>query len=457
MIDMTEGNIPLKILRFTIPLLLSNVFQQLYNIVDAIIVGQFVGKQGIAAVGVSFPVMFLLIALVMGATMGTTVLISQFFGAKDIENLKKAISTTYIVIFVLSIVMTITGILSSSLLLNILGTPADVRESSRTYLLIIFSGITFSFGYNGLSAILRGLGDSKTPLYLLIFATFINIFLDLLFIIPFKMGVAGAALATIIAQGFSFLTGIIFLHKKNPVFNLKGRIVFDSNIFKKSLSIGIPSGIQQIMVSIGAMALMNIVNRFGTDTLAGFTAATRIESLATMPAMNFSMAVTTFVGQNLGAKKMERVKKGVKSALLMTLGVNLFISALIIAFPKYLISLFNRDPMVVKIGKEYLYTVGPFFFTFAIMFIFNGVLRGAGDTFIPMFSTIFSQVILRIPASAYLSKLLGTKGIWWGIPIAWLFGMLFSFTYYKIGNWKKKGITAAIYEKEEILEDLEKL
>jgi len=453
---MTEGGIGSKIFNFTLPLLLGNIFQQLYNMVDSIVVGQFIGKEAIAAVGVSFPIMFLLIALIMGATMGTTVLVAQFFGAKNFQALKRTISTAYIFLFVTSIVVMVLGFVLTTSILKLLGTPADVFNNAKTYMLIIFAGLPFLFGYNSLSAILRGLGDSKTPLYLLIISTIINIFLDLLFVITFKLGVGGAAFATIIAQGISFVLGIYFLNKRNELFSLKNRFVFDWDIFKKSLSIGLPSGVQQVMVSVGMMLLMSIVNRFGTEVLAAYTAATRIESFATMPAMNFSMAISTFVGQNLGAKKHERIKKGVRSTLLMTLVISFVISFFILTFPEFLISLFNRDSRVISVGKEYLRIVGFFYFTFAIMFVFNGVLRGAGDTIVPMLATVFSQFVLRVPISAYLSGIWGTKGIWWGIPIAWWSGMIFSFVYYKIGNWKNKVIRLEEVKKEEVLEELEK-
>jgi putative MATE family efflux protein len=454
MIDMTKGNIPLKIIRFTIPLLVGNIFQQLYNVADTVIVGQFVGKEGMAAVGVAFPIMFLLIALVMGATMGTTVLISQFFGAKDIKNLKRTISTAYILLFGSSIIVMFLGIISRSLLLDLLKTPVEIRKDASIYLLVIFTGTPFMFGYNGLSAILRGVGDSKTPLYLLIVSTVLNILLDLLFVILFGWGVTGAAIATVISQGVSFFLGIYFLHKKNSIFNIEGKLVFDRQIFMQSIKIGMPSGIQQIMISIGSMALMNIINRFGTDTLAAFTAATRIEAFAIMPAMNFGIAITTFVGQNLGARQLERVKSGVKSTIFMTLSLSIVTSILLMVFAKFLVSIFTTDPLVIRLGREYFMIVAPFYFTFALMFVFGGVLRGAGDTVVPMFSSIISQFLLRVPASAILSNLWGTRGIWWGIPIAWWFGMLFSFTYYKIGKWKEK--RAIDFKKEEIIEELEK-
>lgn len=455
--NMTEGKVASKIFNFTLPLLLGNIFQQLYNVVDSVIVGQFVGKEAIAAVGLSFPVMFLIIALVMGATMGATVMVAQFFGAKKFDLLKRTISTTYIFLFIFSFVVMVSGFLLTPFMLKILSTPKDVFERAEIYMRVIFLGMPLLFGYNSLAAILRGIGDSKTPLYLLILSTIVNIILDLIFVIYFKLDVGGAAIATVIAQGISFFVGVFFITKRNALFDLKGSFVFDGEIFAKSISIGLPSGIQQIMVGIGAMLLTKIVNRFGTDILAAYTAVTKIDAFATMPAMNFGMAISTFVGQNLGAGKIDRIYKGVKSTLWMTAVTCIFISSIIVAFPDFLVSLFNRDRIVIEAGSEYLRIVGFFYITFAIMFVFNGVLRGAGDTVVPMIATIISQLVFRVPTAAFLSDMIGPRGIWWAMPIAWGAGMMFSFVYYRIGKWKNKKIRLKEVEKEKLIEEMEEL
>ncbi len=456
MIDMTEGAIGRKIFKFTIPLFMGNIFQQLYNMVDSIIVGQFIGKKAIASVGVSFPVMFLIIALMMGATMGLGIFVSQFFGAKNFKALQRTISTGFIFVGIFSFVIMAFGLLFVDYILKFLATPLDIFDKASAYMKIIFMGMPLLFGYNSLAAILNGLGDSKTPLLFLIIATIINIFLDLLFVVGFRWDVEGAAIATVIAQGFSFVFGLIFLFKKNDIFKFeKGNFVFDFDIFVRSIKIGIPSGIQQLIVAFGMMALMNIVNSFGTDVLASYTAATRIESFAVMPIMNFSMAISTFVAQNLGAGRIDRINRGVRSTLIMVLSISAVTTLIILVFAPFLISIFNRDSEVVRIGTEYLRVVGNFYFVFAIMFIYNGVLRGAGDTVIPMFSSLISQFLLRVPTAYFLSKIWGTKGIWFGIPIAWCFGMLFSFVYYRIGKWKEKRLVKRDFEKESLIESEE--
>ncbi len=297
------------------------------------------------------------------------------------------------------------------------------------------------FGYNSISAILRGLGDSRTPLVLLIISAFINICLDLLFIIVFKWGVWGAAFATVIAQGLSFLGGILYLQRINPLFKVNYlKLRFDREIFVNSIKIGLPTGVQQMMVAAGMMALTRIVNHFGTDAIAAFTAAGRIDSFAMMPAMNLSMAMSTFVGQNIGAGKHDRVNAAIKTGMLMSLIIAGIISVAVITFSQPLLRLFTTDLAVIAIGRDYLLIVGGFYIAFMMMFIFNGALRGAGDTMIPMLITLCALWLIRVPVSAILSERIGTNGIWWGIPVAWVFGAVFSGLYFASGRWRRKDL-----------------
>jgi putative MATE family efflux protein len=460
MMDMTKGGTAKQILLFTIPMFIGSVFQQCYNLVDSIIVGKFLGKGALAAVGASFPIMFLLIALTMGATMGITVMISQFYGAKNYEKVKICIETSYIFLVITALGLTVIGFLFSEHILVFLRTPAEVIGDAKVFINVIFSGLIFLFGYNSISAILRGLGDSRTPLYLLIFSVFVNIVLDLLFIVVFKWGIWSAAFATVIAQGVAFFGGIIYLQRINPLFKVNYfKLRFDREIFKESLMIGLPSGVQQMLVAAGMMALTRIVNLFGTDALAAFTAAGRIDSFAMMPAMNLSMAISTFVGQNIGAGKHERVRSAMKTIILMSVVISLIISFIVIVFSKPLLGLFTNDAAVIAIGQHYLFIVGGFYLAFMLMFIFHGALRGAGDTIIPMFITLFSLWIIRIPVSSFLSTKIGTDGIWWGIPIAWVIGAVFSGIYFSTGRWKKKVVINKWKTKpvgaEEILEEIE--
>ena len=439
--DLTRGREGRLIFAFALPMLIGNIFQQLYNTVDSIIVGNTLGKAALAAVGASFPLIFLLVSLIIGLTMGSTVLIAQFYGARRLDQVKKAIDTTYIFLFVAALVCTLLGLVSSKPLLKLLKTPAEIFPLAQTYLQIIIAGLIFTFGFNTISAVLRGLGNSKTPLYFLILSTLLNIVLDLVFILSFGWGVAGAAWATVIAQAVSFLLSQIYLARRFELFrfDLK-KITFDRTIFLTTLKIGLPTGIQQMLVATGMMALSRIVNNFGTTAVAAYTAAGRIDSFASMPAMNLSAALSAFVGQNLGAGKPERVKRGYLSALAMAGVIALATTITVALFGRELIALFNTDPEVITIGASYLIIVGSFYPIFAWMFITNGVLRGAGDTLIPMFFSVFSLWLIRVPVSSLLAQRMGTNGIWWGIPIAWTIGALLGFGYFLSGRWKRRSI-----------------
>lgn len=458
--DLTQGNEGKGILRFAAPMLLGHMFQQLYTFVDQIIVGRVLGKEALAAVGASFPIVFTLIALIIGIATGGTIVISQFFGAKDFKKVKRAIDTLFIVMAASSVVMTVVGLVFSEDIFRLIKLPEELMESANAYFTIYVSGLVVFFGYNSVAAILRGLGDSITPLYFLVLATIINIALDLLFIIKLGWGVEGAALATIIAQGISFMVAVYYLNNNHELikFNIR-EFAFDREIFKQSLKIGLPTGLQHTFVAMGMLALMGIVNGFGTDVVAAYTAAGRLDSLAVIPSMVFSTALSTFVGQNIGAGKLDRIKKGLSRTLIMASLVAIATTVLLIVFKTPLMGLFTTDQTVIDIGGEYLTVVTSFYLLFTWMFIYAGIMRGAGDTIIPMFITLFSLWIVRIPAAIYLSQEsinflgltikgagLGAEGIWWSIPAGWGIGMVLSIIYYRTGRWKNKGVVKAKVE-----------
>jgi putative MATE family efflux protein len=303
--------------------------------------------------------------------------------------------------------------------------------------------LIFLFGFNGTSAILRGLGDSKTPLYFLIISVLVNIVLDLIFIAGFGWGVGSAAIATIISQAGAFFTQILYLNRyhKVVIFTFQD-LKFDREIFMKSIRIGLPTGFQQTFVALSMMALYGIVNQFGLDVNAAFSVAGRIDSFAAMPAMTFAIALSTFVGQNLGANKPERIKTGFHATLLMTTTITLMVSVSAVFFGEFLMKMFTDDLQVIELGKNYLIIVGAFYVLFSSMFIVGGVMRGAGDTLIPMFITLFALWVIRIPLAYILSRpgFLGVAGIWWSIPIGWATGLILSYLYYRSGRWKKKVI-----------------
>ncbi len=429
-------------------MLAGNVFQQLYNVVDSIVVGRAIGKEALAAVGANFPFIFALISFVVGIAIGSTVIISQFFGAGKMAEVKRTIDTLYIFMFFAALAVTVLGIVFAGFIFHLIDLPADVLPSAVQYFRVYSLGFIFFFGFQGTSAIMRGLGDSKTPFYFLGVSTIMNIALDLIFVLVFHWGIKGVAAATVVSQATAFFAIIFYMNRYHKFLDFRPRhMVFDKVIFKKSLKIGLPTGFQQTFVAVGFLALYRIVNMFGTSTIAAYSIAVRIDSFAAMPAMNFSSALATFVGQNIGAGKMERVHKGLKATLVMANMVAVAISVLALLFAKPLMEVFTKDQQVVEIGKHYLLIVPVFYIIFATMFSINGVMRGAGDTMIPMVFTIISLWFVRIPASWLLSLKFGAIGIWWGIPIAWFVSLILAFTYYKTGRWKSKAVVKRAGEK----------
>ncbi len=441
--DLSTGHEGRLILKFAIPMLLGNVFQQLYNVVDSVVVGKFIGKGALAAVGTSSPIIFLLVSFIIGVTMGFTIVVSQYFGAKQLGNVKKAINTLAIFMFVTSLVVSILGITFSRAIFRMIDLDPAIVPDAMLFLNIFLSGLIFLFGYNGTSAILRGLGDSKTPLYFLVGSVGLNIILDLIFVPVFHWGVAGVAIATVISEACAFIAQIIYLNKYHKVVKFSfADLKFDPEIFRKSIRIGLPTGFQQTFVAAGMVALYWIVDQHGVDANAAYSAAGRIDSFAAMPAMSFAVALSTFVGQNMGANRPDRVKAGLHATLAMTVAFSLVISVITVVFGRLLMRMFTNDAVVIALGGDYLKIIGSFYILFSSMFVINGLLRGAGDTLVPMFISLFSLWIIRIPVAWYLSQKtsLGVNGIWWSIPVGWLTGLVFSYIYYRMGRWKKKAV-----------------
>ncbi len=442
--DLTKGSEGPLILRFALPMLVGNLFQQFYNMVDSWVVGNFVGKEALAAVGASFPVIFLMIALMTGLTMGANILIAQAYGAKQMGKVRSAIETTYVSLFWMGIGLSVAGVLWTEALLQLLRVPPEVLPPAASYLRIIFGGSLLMLGYNGVSSILRGLGDSKTPLYMLIIATVLNICLDLLFVLQFQWGTRGVAWATVISQGVSVIGSLVYLNRTHPVLKINIRnLKFSPVLFRLSLRIGIPTGGQQMLVSLGMMFMVAIVNGFGSAAMAGFTAATRIDSLAGLPAMNIGLAVSSFTGQNLGAGKVDRAKAGYRAALRIGLGITTVMILVFLVFPNELIALFSPDPDVVLIGAKYLRIIAPFHLVFTLMFITMGVLRGAGAVMIPFIATLLAMWVVRVPAAILFSTIWGITGVFWAMPMGWLVGTTLTLLYYRSGRWTEKALIRA--------------
>lgn len=442
--DMTFGNPYRLIFLFSVPLLIGNVFQQLYNMVDSIVVGNYVGSKALAAVGTGFPIIFMMSSLFIGIGMGATVMISQFFGAREPEKIKATVSTIYTAMMVGSVPLAIVGILCSEPLLRLMNVPDDgTLAMAKIYMIVIFAGVIGNIGFNMNSGILQGLGDSHTSLLFLLIATIVNIVLDLLFTVAFGWGVFGVAFATIIAQACSWIFGIYYINKHFDFIHIQiFHFSFDREIFIKAMKLGIPSGIQQALFSVGIMFMQALVNSYGSLFIAGFNGANKIDTFAFMPIQSFSTAVTTYVGQNVGASQLERVKKGTHAGLLLSVCSSIVICALVYPLSGLMMRMFNQDPEVIASGVIYLHSVLPFYLLLAILFIVNSVLRGAGSMIVPMVSTFVSLWIARVPIAYLIAYFWGKEYIYYSYAVGWLIGFLISIIYYRTGKWKTKSIVA---------------
>lgn len=435
--DLIYGSIAKSIFWFSIPLLIGNLFQQLYNTVDAYVVGNYVSKQALAAVGASSPITNMLIGFFMGLATGAGVVIAQYYGANDSKRLKQAIHSSAALTIVMAIFLTIVGVLFTNPLLHMIGIPADVFPESSTYLTIYFGGITFALIYNMGAGVLRAIGDSKRPLYFLVAACLTNIVLDLLLVRGFHMGVAGAAIATDVSQALSALLVCIVLMKSDEVYALKIRkIRFHLPILKRIIMIGLPTALQQSIVSLSNVVVQSYVNVFGSDVVAGYSATIRIDGFVNLPLQSFNMAITTFVGQNIGAKRYDRVKRGSKIALWMTFAVVGAMTVFLFFFGRDVIRIFNSDQAVVEAGWKMLFAFLTCYMLLPIVQIYNGVLRGAGKSSIPMYIMVFNFVILRqIYLAIVTSMTSDVFFVFFGWPVTWISAAIMFIIYYHKVKW----------------------
>ncbi|EKD31847.1 MAG: hypothetical protein ACD_77C00235G0015 [uncultured bacterium] len=452
--DLTTGAEGKQILLFAFPMLIGNIFQQLYNIVDSIVVGKYVGSAALAAVGASFPILFTISSLVGGVTIGGSVLVSQYFGAKNYKKVKITSDTLQIFLLISSAVMSVVFFLLSRPIFTMLSIPEEVMpEAVRYFDIVILTTTIPTFSLFGISSIMRGVGNSKTPIYFAVGSILLNTVLDLVFVLVFGWGIDGVAWAT----GIATLTGWgalwYYLNKKEDSmirFNLNyKKWEFDWDNFRISLKIGLPSGIQQVLVGVGSMALLSIVSPYGVSVLAAYTAAGRVDMFVSMPAMNLAAALSSFVGQNLGANRFDRIKKGLWETLKYSTAICIFLTLVVVFFGENIMGLFVQQNSIhheeiIRIGKEYLLIVTSFYIVFSTMFVVNGVTRGAGATLVPMLITTLSLWIIRIPLAYLLSAKFGVSGVWWSIPIGWTFGCLGAIIYYNSGLWKKHRVKTSL-------------
>ena len=436
--DLTQGKVWKTILVFVFPLLIGNLLQQMYYLVDSIIVGHFLGKEALAAVSASFFFYYFIISLVIGIGSGITVVISQYYGAKKYEKVQSAFSSSLIFTLLIGIFLTVAGVLFSELLFRLTGTPEEVIPGAVRYFRIFIGGTVIYILLNSLLSVFRGMGDSTRPMIFIFITSLLNVALDILFIIVFKWDLEGVAFATVLAQATGVAASLVYLHKRHPILSLKRKdLVFDRSLFMRGVKIGFPTSIQQCSLSIGLLALLAVVNQFGTDTLTAYGAAGKIDSLITQAILMLSSAISAFCGQNMGAGSVSRVHRGVRFAMLINVIFSLTVFSLIRFFGREMMMIFTSDETVIGIGNEYLLIVGAFFVLHGAMNVMNGAMRGAGDTLFAMITGVVTFWLIRIPLAYFLSEQLGYNGIWWSIGISVTIGFLATTIYYLSGKWKR--------------------
>ncbi len=438
--DMTTGS-PIKhILKFTLPLLIGNLFQQLYNMVDSIVVGQYVGKDALAAVGSCASSNFLFFSLGNGLGLGIGVIVSQYFGAKDDRNVRKTIANSYYVLISASIIVSAVGVILAPWLLRLLGTPEKIFPDTLVYLRTTCLGLIAISMYNGIAAILRALGDSKTPLIFLITACLINVVLDLVFVIVFGWDVFGVAFATIISQAVSAIACYIYAYKKIEYFRMNREDAkMDWSIIGRSFRIGVPLALQNGTIAVSCMVLQGVVNGFGENVMAAHTITIRIESIVQQPYSSLAAAMTTFAGQNAGAGKVDRIKKGFRQSVIVVLIFSLCLIPLFYTFGSTIAGFFVDDTAVIDIAAKALRITSLFYFGLGMIYVPRALLNGCGDAAFAMFNgfvevagrVVYSQLFLLIPA-------LGWWAVWMTTGATWATTGIVCLIRYWTGNWRRR-------------------
>jgi len=433
----TNGVIWKQLLAFFFPILFGTFFQQLYNTVDAIVVGQFIGKQALAAVGGGTTTAInLIIGFFTGLSSGATVIISQFYGAGDEDKVRRSIHNAWTIAIIAGVLVSLFGIFFSGALLRLIDTPSDVYEEALIYMQIFFGGGIVTVLYNMGAGIYRAFGDSKRPLYFLIIGCVVNIFADLLFVGVFKLGVAGAAYASVASQVVSLILVVAFQRRRDDCCKLEYKqICFDKNLSKQTISIGLPSGIQSVLYTISNLIIVANVNSFGTDTAAAWSAYGKLDCFYWMIVGAFGISITTFVGQNYGAGKLDRAKSGVKTCMLIALITTIILEAIFVLFGRPCYKMFTNDASVIELGMKMLLLIAPFFFTYLPVEILSGAIRGTGKTLIPTIITLCGICGFRILWLQIVPRLYNTLvAVLLCYPVSWILtGTLFIF-YYKFGH-----------------------
>ncbi len=440
--NMTEGSPAGHIFYFALPLLLGSFLQQLYNMVDSWVVGNYAGDASLAAVGVGYPVIFMFTSLFMGLSNGGTVVIAQFYGAGNMERVRDAVDTIYTAFMASAIPITLLALGLVKPVLLLMQVRSDAWAESWLYLAVVSAGLVGAIGYNLNAGILGGLGNSRTTLLFLAISSVMNIVLDLVFVLGLRMGVLGVALGTIISQAFSWLFGLFYINRRYPAIAIRPFCRrFDRTLFRQIMGIGLPAGIQMSLVALGAMVVMSKINSFGKEFAAAYNVGSKLDSLAFLPVQSLSNAVTAFVGQNTGAKRPDRVRRGIR----MTVAASVVWSAVmlvLIPLGPTLVGFFSDTPAVIHSGTVYLRCIMPFYVLFSVMFCLNNAMRGAGDSLFPMLDVIFSLILVRVPAVYWFANHYGPDYMYYGVGVGWCVGFTLSVVYYLSGRWKRKGSLA---------------
>lgn len=448
-VDMTKGDPVKVIITFTIPMLIGNVAQQLYNTADSIIVGRFVGDNALAAVGSAGPILNLMLVLFMGIATGASIMVSQYFGSRKREELSKTIGVCITLTLIASLFIMIVGPFIAKPLLNLLNTPESIIEWCYQYLVIIFLGMAGGGLYNILSGVLRGLGDSVSALIYLLVATFLNIILDIVFVANFNMGVAGVAWATIIAQFVSAGLSLWKLTRMQDLFDLKKEYLIPAKEYSgRLIRLGLPSGVTQAIFSMSMIVVQSLTNSFGEMFIAANVIVMRIDGFVMLPAFSFGSAMTTYAGQNIGARQMDRVTEGAKKGTLVAMGISAVLTAIILLFGKHLMAIFTDTQELITLSNNMMRIIAVGYVLMEVTQCLSGIMRGAGDTVTPMWISIISSVALRIPLAYGLVWLSKTPELPQGncammyvsMLISWSIGALLTFLVYRRGAWKEKAM-----------------
>ncbi|NBH26787.1 MATE family efflux transporter [Lachnospiraceae bacterium] len=448
-VDMTEGAPWKKIVLFAVPMLVGNIAQQLYNTVDSVVVGNYVGDNALAAVGSAGPILNLLIVLFVGISVGAGIMVSQYFGAKEREKLSVTIGNCITLTGIATLFVMVAASMVAKPLLRLLDTPDSIIDWCNSYLLILFIGSAGLAFYNILSGVLRGLGDSVSALVYLLVSTIINIVLDLLFVAKLGMGVNGVALATVIAQAVSALLCLRRLMRLTDLFDMKVcYLKLKGRYAQKIIRLGLPSGITQAIFSMAMIVVQSLTNSFGEMFIAANVIVMRVDGFAMMPNFSFGTAMTTYAGQNVGARRGDRVDTGAKQGTLIAVGISAVITSLILVFGKYLMGIFTGTPELVELSRHMMGILAIGYIAMAVTQSLSGVMRGAGDTMTPMWISIVTTIFVRVPIAYGISFLTRTpelpngrqECIFISLLSSWLIGAIVTFIFYKKGKWKEKAV-----------------